>query len=196
MPVWSNEVPTSPRGPALPLKRTPTGRPILALITSDDLIGCYTHFWGGHTVPCEGKNCEACFSGVPYRWHGYLAAVENGTHLHFIFECTAQAAETFKDFHKHNGSLRGALFEAKRLRSAPNSRVCIRLKPADLREQHLPQAPDLRLCMATIWGLKNGDAQIDGLLKNVGKIAVDQDRVPPDAFPLNKQKPPEQPKKV
>lgn len=174
MPVWSNDVPQDPRGPAFQLKRTPAGKPIVALITSDDLIGCFTHFWGGHTVPCEGQACEACHNNIPYRWHGYLSAIDTTTRQHFIFEMTAQAADAFKDFRKANGTLRGCLFEARRLRPAANSRVCIRCKPADLREQHLPTAPDLRKCMAIIWGIPDTDAEINGLAKDVGRIAVDR----------------------
>lgn len=187
MPVWSNDVPKDPRGTALPLKRTPPSRPIVALITSEDLIGCYTHFWGGHTVPCEGENCQACSEGIPYRWHGYLAAVDSSNRLHFIFEMTAQAAEAFKDFKKANGTLRGCLFEARRLRPVANSRVCIRCKPADLREQTLPKAPDLRKCMAIIWGVKDTDAEIDGVLKDVGRIAVTRQPIPDPVLPFNRQ---------
>lgn len=170
MPTWSTDVPKRHRGPAFPIRRTPTSRPIVAIVTSDDLIGTDTHFWGGHTVPCEAPECDACQNGVPYRWHGYLAAIDTKSHLHFIFEMTAQAAENFKDFLTAHGTLRGCLFEAKRLKAAINSRVCIRCKPADLREQHLPTAPDLRKCMAIIWNLPDPDVAIAGTLKGVPKI--------------------------
>ena len=57
MPGWSTEVPANPRGPAYPLLRTPPNKPLIAIITSADLIGCYTHYYKGRTVPCEGDNC-------------------------------------------------------------------------------------------------------------------------------------------
>lgn len=170
MPNWSTDVPKDSRGPAFPIKRTPTSRAITALVTSEDLIGCDTHFWGGHTVPCSAPNCDACGQGIPFRWHGYLAAVDCKTHLHFIFEMTAQAAEAFKDFRAAHSTLRGCIFEAKRLKSIVNSRVCIRCKPADLREQHLPKAPDLRKCMAIIWNVPDPDVEVSGLLKDVPRI--------------------------
>lgn len=170
MPNWSNEIPKPARGPALPIKRTPTSRALVALVTSEDLIGCYTHFWGGHTVPCSLPECDAHKNGIPFRWHGYLAAFDTKLMLHFIFEMTAQAAEAFKDFKSAHGTLRGCLFEAKRLKPVPNARVCIRCKPADLREAHLPTAPDLRRCMAIIWNLPEPDVEVAGLLKGVPRI--------------------------
>lgn len=170
MPRWSNEIPDNSRTPNFPLKRTPSGRGITAIITSDDLIGCDTHWWGGHTVPCEGPACDACKNGIPFRWHGYLAAVDTTTFLHFLFEMTAQAADSFKDFRRANRTLRGCLFEAKRLKSAHNSRVVIRCKPADLRETHLPEPPNVRKCMAVIWNVPDADVEIQGTLKDVRRI--------------------------
>ena len=177
MPLWSTDIPQPGRGPAFPLKRTPSGKGICAIVTSDDLIGCDTHWWGGHTVPCEGPECEAHTAGIPFRWHGYLSALDTTSHLHFIFEMTAQAAEVFKDYREAHGTLRGCVFEAKRLKSAHNSRVCIRCKPADLRAEHLPKAPDLAACMAIIWNVPNQDATVKGTLKDVPHIRLDRKAV-------------------
>lgn len=180
MPNWSTDIPKDSRGPSLPIKRTPTSRPLVAIVTSEDLIGCYTHFWGGHTVPCELPDCEPHRQGIPFRWHGYLSAIEHNTHLHFIFEMTAQAAEAFKDYKKANGTLRGCVFEAKRHRSVVNGRVCIRTKPADLRELHLPQGADLRKCMSIIWSLPDSTVVTSGTIKTVDRLQIN-----PQAPPAN-----------
>lgn len=164
MPIWSQDPPTDPRGPALPIRRTPAGRPLLAIVTSENLIGCYTHFHKGKTVPCEGRaftdaagphptHCEACHDGIPYRWHSYLSAVDQKDGLHIIFECTAQATEAFTTYRDHHHTVRGCLFEACRLNARPNGRVIIRCKPADLTKHRLPHGPDLTQCMAIIWSL-------------------------------------------
>lgn len=63
MPVFSRDVPTDPRGPAFPILRTPAARPITAIITSPDLVGCFTHYFKGRTVPCEGAGCRLCLQG-------------------------------------------------------------------------------------------------------------------------------------
>lgn len=63
MPQFSRDVPVDPRGPAFPILRTPPGRSISAIITSPDLIGCFTHYYKGRTVPCEGTGCRLCLNG-------------------------------------------------------------------------------------------------------------------------------------
>ncbi len=153
MPGWSNAVPANPRGPAYPLLRTPPAKPLVAIVTSKDLVGCYTHFYKGRTIPCEGENCPAHQEGIPYRWHAYMSAyrVEDG--VHFIFECTAQAAEHFTDYRDSNNGLRGCFFRASRMNSRANSRVIIRTKPCDLKTQYLPEPPNIEQCLSIIWDL-------------------------------------------
>lgn len=153
MPNWSTEIPDDPRGQGLPLVRTPAARSLVAIVTSDNLIGCETHFWGGHTVPCDGPECEACQAGIAYRWHAYLAAFNPADRLHFVFECTAQAAARFKEYRLEHGTLRCCQFEAYRWKRAKNGRVIIKCDRSNLAPAALPNAPDLPKVMAVIWRL-------------------------------------------
>lgn len=183
---WTNVAPPEPRGPALPIRRTPAYKALIATCTSKDLIGCYTHFYKGKTMPCQGRgafdksrhedeapcdgngcarckaqipflyettDCDACDHGIPYRWHAYLSAVDHHDGLHFIFECTAQASEPFTLHRDANGSLRGCIFEARRLNNRPNGRILIRTKNADLTDKRIPHGPDLTQCLAILWSL-------------------------------------------
>jgi len=129
---------------------------MIAIVTSEDLIGCYTHFYKGHTVPCEGEDCPAHRDGIPYRWHAYLSAIDQSDGVHFIFECTAQASEAFTTYRTAFGTLRGCIFESRRLNQRPNGRVVIRTKPADLTARRIPIGPDLAKCMAIIWSKPEG----------------------------------------
>ena len=63
MPHFSSNVPVDPRGPAYPIVRTPISRPLVAIVTSPNLVGCYTHYWKGRTIPCEGPECPLCMAG-------------------------------------------------------------------------------------------------------------------------------------
>lgn len=173
MPNWSRDIPTNPNGVALPIRRTPTARALLAVCTSEDLLGCDTHFYGGHTVPCTRPNCKACNESHPFRWHAYLAALEQKSRLHFIFECTAQAAEAFTTWRTAHGTLRGCLFDARRWHSRPNGRVIIRTASIDLTNLSLPIAPDVRKCMAIVWQIPDRDAAVAGALKGMPRLAVD-----------------------
>jgi len=170
MPNWSNDVPKDPRGHGLPLLRTPAARPLAAIVTSDNLIGTETHFWGGHTVPCEGPECEACQSGIAYRWHAYLSAFNPDDQLHFIFECTAQAAQTFAEYRTDHKTLRGCQFHAYRWKRAKNGRVIIKCETSGINPKVLPRAPDLCRIMAIIWRLPIPNVTIDHKRGDIDRI--------------------------
>jgi len=156
MPNWSTEPPPSQKHMAFTLIRTPADRPLTAIATCEELIGCETHFWGGRTVPCEKPNCRACNESVPFRWHAYLTAYDPKTRDHFIFECTAHAAMAFTDYRSAHGTLRGCYFQAVRPKRGKNSKVEIATKPADIQKINLPEPPDLIKAMSVIWQLPAG----------------------------------------
>lgn len=151
MPNWSNTPPPQDKHMAFALVRTPPDRPLTAIVTSDDLIGCNTHYWGGRTVPCEAPDCRACAESMPFRWHAYMSIFDQKTRDHMLFECTARAALAFEQYRVAHGTLRGCHFLAVRPKRGRNSRVEIVTKPADLTKITLPQAPDLVRAMSVIW---------------------------------------------
>ncbi len=153
MPTWTHDVPDDPRGHALPLLRCPAGADMHAIITSENLIGTDTHFWGGHTVPHNQTDCDPCEQGSTFRWHAYQSAYNPKDQLHFIFECTAQAAKIFAKYRKEHTTLRGCEFKAYRWKRRRNGRVIIRTQPATCPLAILPEPPDLAKVMAIIWRL-------------------------------------------
>jgi len=60
MPTFTDQVPDNPKGQSLPIMRTPTWKPLVAIVTSNNLLGTHTHFWKGKTMPCEGNACGYC----------------------------------------------------------------------------------------------------------------------------------------
>ncbi len=160
MPTYSDRPPAPDAERALPIRRTPANGQLVAAVTSPELIGTNTHFFGGHTVPCEAPDCEACGKGVPWRWHGYVAAIQAQTRMHFIFEFTAQAGEIFRDFYKLNSTLRGCVFCAERMHHRANGRVILSCKPGDLAQLNLPAPPDLEACLAIIWHVPKGATDV------------------------------------
>lgn len=174
LPNFSSDLPKEFHGSSFNLRRTPAKGKLVATATCDNLVGCPTHFFGGHTVPCEAPNCPACDEGHPWRWHGYISATDWKTGEHFLFEMTAQAAEYFATYRKQHGTLRGCLFEATRRGQYRNGRVVIRCKTADLNQVTLPESPDLVACLCQIWHVERPEAAIDGRCKNVDRIVVDR----------------------
>src|SRR5574337_489773 len=117
MPNWSNNLPAKTKHMGFDLRRTPETKPILAVVTSADLIVVDTHYWGGRTTPHEDFHCAACTALQPRRTHVYLSALDPKTRDHFIFECTAHAAQVFIEYRERNNTLRGCYFCASRPRS-------------------------------------------------------------------------------
>jgi len=161
MPRWSSTPPEDSSHGSLPMLRTPATTPLRAVITSPALLGCDTHFYGGHTVPCERPNCKACLEGIPYRWHAYMAAYSIHSNLHFIFECTAQAATPLIEYQRDHGTLRGCRIEAYRWHKRPNGRVVINATTDATPLNVLPPAPDLLKVMAIIWSLPPQNVHAD-----------------------------------
>jgi len=150
---FTHAPPEDSRGNGLPIIRTPRSRPIVAVVTCENVIGCPTHFWGGRTIPHDNVECEPCNNGSPWRWHGYVSAFDHRTGLHFLFENTARACEPFKDWFAKHGTLRGVKFEATRPQNRINGRVNIRLKSTDPIEFPIPQAPNIVACLAILWNI-------------------------------------------
>jgi hypothetical protein len=153
MPHWTLSPPDDHHKHSLPLIRTPATRPLTAIITTPDIIGCDTHFYGGHTVPCEAPDCTPCNEGVPSRWHGYLAVYNPHTQVHAILELTAAATEQLCTYHKQHQTLRGALIECRRWNQRPNGRVIVKAQTWSGAPSLLPDAPDVQAIMTTIWQL-------------------------------------------
>jgi hypothetical protein len=174
MPRWTTEPPKEQAGFALRILRTPQAKPILAIVTSTDVLGCNTHYVHHRTLPCEGhETCEFCQEGHSWRWHGYLAAMLQDTLEHVIFEFTATASTTFANYQALHQNMRGCLFRSTRPSGKTNGRVVIHCRPADTQRTRLPEPPDVKKILCHIWNIPNSLAEerhIPDRLGNVIKI--------------------------
>lgn len=157
---FSNRPPAEAHGLAFTVRRTPTTKPLQAIITCEDLTGCSTHFYQGRTQPCSAPNCEACNEQLPWRWHGYVSALNPATHEHFIFEMTAQASDALVAYHARYETLRGCFFEARRTAARSNARVIIKCKPADLQQTRLPEPPSIERVLCHLWNLPKPEVNL------------------------------------
>ena len=169
---FTSTPPEKSSGSGLRLLRTPSPGKLIAVVTSDDLVGCPTHFYNKRTVPCTPPDCPACAASYPWRWHGYLSASDLKTHEHFLFEMTAQAVEPLTLYRQRHHTLRGCMFEASRLGLHANGRVVIRCKPVDLTQVDLPKSPDLIACLCHIWNVPTTQVYEEGRLKEIPRLRV------------------------
>ena len=170
---WSHSVPEEARKKSYTLKRCPTAGKLTGIVTVENLCGCYTHWYGGKTIPCQAPYCEPCKTGTPKRWHSYLAAWNAKTGEEFLFECTGQGAEYFESYRALTGTLKGCHFTAERLGTKKNGRVVITCRPANLNGLALPDPLMVPEVLSVIWqipstavdppvkGLKRGTLRVD-----------------------------------
>lgn len=158
MPQWQSTPPDDAAGYTLRIVRTPANKPLSAIVTSTDVVGCCTHYAGNRTVPCEGPEaCELCRDGFSWRWHGYLGCVLTATLEHVLFEFTAHASDTFANYERLHNSMRGCHFLASRPSGRHNGRVVIQAKPHDQSRLRLPDPPDVKAILCHIWNVPNKD---------------------------------------
>lgn len=174
MPLFSTEPPTDPRGHGLPLMRTPPNGRLIVAITTPEMIGCPTHWYGGRTVPCEGEHCKPCLEGYPWRWHGYLAGMLPGSRRHVLLEFTAQAAETINQYRQSHGTLRAAILTAQRHKNRHNGRVLVSLKPGDVDNLNLPPEPDIVNALSILWNIPATKGDPTDTLKNTTRVIPNQ----------------------
>ena len=153
MPEWSQNAPTVPTAFTFRLIRVPANKPIRCVILSPHPIGCRTHFFKGHTMPCEEEKCEACQQGIYWRWHAYLPCLCLPAGEKIVLELTAQAFEQLSPALSEYRTLRGIEILAERPSRRPNGRIRIAYAPGLRPESSMPEAPDVALTMQHIWGL-------------------------------------------
>lgn len=149
---WSNTPPAERSWAHCKLLRTPMGKELKGIITSEKLIGCRTHFTKGRTTPCLGSACIPCSEGHSWAWHGYISLYEPSHASICIFECTEQGAQQIIRQAAAFGTLRGLMLTAKRAANRPNSRVLCKLEPHSFPAEALPPGVDLCTYLEHMWG--------------------------------------------
>jgi hypothetical protein len=153
MPDWTETAPPDAANYGYRLIRCPAARPLRAIVLSDRVIGTRTHYAKGRTLPCEGKDCEACNNALPWRWHAYLAILAGDNAEKCVLELTAAAAEQLAKPLKDYGTLRGLELLLERPARKPNGRIRILWKRNGTPTTTLPLPPSIEQIMLHIWGL-------------------------------------------
>lgn len=148
---WSEIPPEEASCPNLPIKRTPVKGTLKGICVNRKIVGCWTHFFGGQTIPCSGANCPACQASSGRRWHGYMAAYNPEERTLFIAEFTAIAIQPMLEVQERTSDLRGVKFEAFRLENRPNARIKVRMSEQTRGQYQIPAEVDVKLALRNIW---------------------------------------------
>lgn len=135
--------------------------PVSALITSDQVLTCYTHYRDKVTKPClRHPGCPGCVARMARRWKGFLCVVSKMTGRSCIAELTAGAVESCPALMDRNRSLRGWELSLTRRGRATNAPVTASIRDARSvnGKDHLPPAFDLVASLFHLWGLDGADS--------------------------------------
>ena len=149
---FSRDVPTNETAYAMPIRRCPTKGDLVGIVTSHQILGTYTHYYHSRTVPCdEPEPCDACQDGYSKRYHVYVGSFIPATNEHVILELTAAASDSFRNYQKRLGTMRGCWFKIHRPSGRPNGRIHAQCKHADQTKIDLPTEPNLIRALCHIW---------------------------------------------
>lgn len=171
-PNWYNTLPPEAENQSLPIRRTPANKTVTCIVTSDDLLGTFTHFYRGRTTPCERPDCDACRDGHPWRYHAYVGALARTQGLHFIFEMTAQAAAKLIEYRDRYSTLRSCQIDAYRWGKRPNGRVILKASPSGIAPTDLPLGPNLVKCLSVLWNIPLPDLDAGARTKHAPQVTV------------------------
>jgi len=202
MPTFTSEPPRLPDGYVFRVVRTPATACFTAVVTSLEVVGTQTHFANNRTTPCDGiDQCALCTDGFSRRWHGYVSCVATPTLEHVLFEFTAHASDTFRNYHDLHGTMRACQFRAFRPSKRNNGRVVIHTAPGDESRMRLPEPPNIAKLLCHLWNVQYNPEQPTRMnrppFKTVGLggngQTKPQDRTPTPAESTNGLRTPTQP---
>lgn len=149
---------------AYPIVRTPAQKPLTGIITTDRLVGIFTHYAKTRTVPCERReDCPWCEKGYSRRWHGYVGLIITPGVRHVIFEMTATAAHQLDAYIQVYSTLRACELTAQRHNKRANGRISLSTKHTDEARYNVPQPIDVWTLLCHIWNVSSSSTElVDG----------------------------------
>jgi hypothetical protein len=151
MPLWSTTPPDPHEFATIRLMRVPQSGSLLGLITSEEVLGCYTHWDTYRTQPCPGDGCPLCLDGQPKRWQGYLSLQSQSTQKQVVVQITALAAQQLQQEKARYGHIRGLLADFSRVAKRPNARILVQCRQLPQPPLDLVQPVNIPKYMALIW---------------------------------------------
>lgn len=152
--AWS-DAPETDRRPFYPIWSPTPDRDVSAVITSQDVIGVWTHWYEGRTHPCRGsrRRCEGCGLGYRRQWKGYLAGHDFNRGRSGLIEVTQEAFLRTPGLTLRKGKLRGCVIRLRRAGASRQARVVAALTEWTGDRAALPPAFDVVAALERIWGI-------------------------------------------
>jgi hypothetical protein len=149
--AWNHDPEPESKTPKLKLLRCPQGSLPPFVILSDRQFGGDMHFYGGRSIPCEGKECPYCAVHSKTVWKGYLAVWEPKTRGTGILEFTKPCLETIRTYRAAHGTLRTHSIQLNRAGRKINGALSAVLSPTTWAHADLPEPPDVIAILTKMW---------------------------------------------
>lgn len=150
------ETPPDDAGPlGLRVVRAPKIGKDLWTILSEQLIGCWTHYFQRRTQPCVGSGCHICSPKTPRRWYGWLVGFDPTRREQKLVEVPPGPALSLRAYRGQVGNLRGHCIELSRRNKKDNGEVVARFGPGKFSSELLPPCPDIVPLLMRMWQIKH-----------------------------------------
>lgn len=131
--------------------RVSPGKEVTGIILSRRHVGAELHYWKGRSRLHRRGECEACAAGHKPRWYGYVYVLRTGIGTLSILEFTARCWPTIREYYQSVGDLRGARFNACRVRPQTNAPMSLTLSEIRVPSAGLPDPASLQEVLARMW---------------------------------------------
>lgn len=167
--------------------RVKAGKAIMGVMLGHDVVGAYTHWWGGRTVPCNGPDCSPCSKNVELRWHGYLPLYSLKTRDTSIVEFTEACVEVIDRWFSEHRTLRGCVIEIHRPGAKANGELRAKVYDGPLAKAVLPESPQVEEILMRMWGQtalkkRKQAAAAAGESVHISKLLPGQTQLPDEVY--------------
>lgn len=118
-------------GPSMHIRRLKANQETTVIILSRALVGLWTHWMGGCSLPCitPKEKCKGCVAKEPNRQKFLLHVYNYSTKQEEVLELPPGAATDFLDFYPQGATIRGQRLKIKR-GNGKKARLTIDVLPA------------------------------------------------------------------
>ena len=148
---WNHDPEPESKTPKLKLLRCPQGSLPPFVILSPAQFGGDSHYYGGRTIPCEGRDCPYCAVHSKRIWKGYLAVWDAKHRTTGIIEFTKPCLETIRTYKAAHGTLRTHAIELHRAGKKINGTLSVILTPTAWADADIPPPPDVVGILTRMW---------------------------------------------
>lgn len=127
-------------------------------VLSESVVAVETHWYGNRSHHCIGadRECPGCTANWPYKWKGYIHAIQWGNPEPVFLELTEKAVFQLLRFMAGRPSLRGSIVKVGKSKGGSHGRYVIEVLERVLPVDELPASESPLPVLEFLWSSKRG----------------------------------------